>query len=252
MGYTPNELMVAVASRELRDGERVLVGVGIPNLACNLALRLHAPGLVLIYESGAIGARPARMPLSIGDPCLVTGAKSVCTMFEQFAYYLQGGRIDVGFLGGAQVDRWGTINSTVIGDYNKPRVRLPGSGGACDTAANAGRILIMTTHDRRKLVDRVDFVTSPGLPGGDGGRGRLGYPGRGPEAIITDLGVLRYDNTTGEMVLTDLHPGVTVEGVKERTGWLLKVASKVKTAQGPSERELSIMRSLDPRRVYLR
>ncbi len=252
MGYTPNELMVAVASRELRDGEKVLVGVGIPNLACNLALRLHAPGLVMIYESGAIGARPVRMPLSIGDPCLVTGAKSVCTMFEQFAYYLQGGRIDVGFLGGAQVDRWGNINSTVIGDYTKPRVRLPGSGGACDTTANAKRILIMTAQDKRKFVEKVDFVTSPGFVKGGSGRGGLGYPGGGPEAIITDLGILRFDRALGEMVLTEVHPGVSVQRVRDGTEWDLKVAEKLGTTEGPSQEELSIMRSLDPRRAYLR
>lgn len=252
MGYTPNELMVAVASRELRDGESVLVGVGIPNLACNLALRLHAPGLVMIYESGAIGARPVRMPLSIGDPGLVTGAKSVCTMFEQFAYYLQGGRIDVGFLGGAQVDRWGNINSTVIGDYRKPRVRLPGSGGACDIAANAKRILIMTTQDKRKFVEKVDFVTSPGFVKDGGGRGGMGYPGGGPEAIITDLGILRFDRALGEMVLTEVHPGVSVQKVRDGTGWDLKIAEQLGATEGPSQEELSIMRSLDPRRVYLR
>ncbi len=252
MGYTPTELMVTVASRELRDGEKVLVGVGIPNLACNLALRLHAPNLVMVYESGAIGSRPQRMPLSIGDPCLVTGAKSVCTMFEQFTYYLQGGRIDVGFLGGAQVDRWGNINSTVIGDYDRPKVRLPGSGGACDTAANAGRILILTSQDRRKFVGKLDFVTSPGHPHGPMDRAALGYPGGGPEAIITDLGILRYDRGVGEMVLEEIHPGVPVDKVRQNTGWDLRVAPELEVTREPTEEELSILRSLDPRRVYLK
>ena len=248
---TPSELMVVMASRELRDGEKVLVGVGIPNLAANLAKRLHAPNLVLVYESGTIGSNPVRMPLSIGDPCLVTGAQSICSMYEQFAYYIQAGRIDVGFLGGAQIDRFGNINSTVIGDYARPRVRLPGSGGACETAANVGRILVITPHETRRFIERVDFVTSPGFLDGKPRWARLHLQGGGPYAVITDLGTLKFDAATGEMTLASLNPGVTVDQVRERTPWDLRVAEPLGANPPPTERELIALRTLDPDRIYL-
>ena len=203
--YTPSELMVTVAARELKDGDSVLVGVGIPNLAANLAKKLQAPRLNMVYESGAVGSNPTRMPLSIGDPCLVTGAKSICSMYEQFAYYLQGGRIDVGFLGGAQIDKFGNINSTVIGPYKTPKVRLPGSGGACDIASNVKKIIVITPHEKRRFVEKVDFKTSPGFVDGKENWKGLKLLGGGPYAVITDLCTLKFDDATGEMMLASLH-----------------------------------------------
>jgi len=248
---TPSELMVTIAARELKDGESVLVGVGIPNLAANLAKRLHAPNLILIYESGTIGSNPSRMPLSIGDPCLVTGAKSVCSMYEQFAYYIQGGRIDVGFLGGAQIDKFGNINSTVIGSYKQPKVRLPGSGGACETASNVKKIIVITPHEKRRFIEKVDFVTSPGFLDGKPRWEALKLQGGGPYAVITNLCTMKFDPATGEMTLTALNPGVTVQQVQENMPWTLKVAGKVGQNPAPTEEELKVLRSLDPERIYL-
>lgn len=250
-GYSPSELMVVVAARELKDRESVLVGVGIPNLAANLAKKLQAPNLNMVYESGAVGSNPTRMPLSIGDPCLVTGAKSVCSMYEQFAYYLQGGRIDVGFLGGAQIDKYGNINSTVIGSYKAPKVRLPGSGGACDIASNVKKIIVITPHEKRRFVERVDFLTSPGFIDGKEKWRQLKLQGGGPYAVITDLGTLKFDDVTGEMTLASLHPGVTVEKVQENTPWKLKVAEKLAQTPAPTEKEIAALRALDPDRIYL-
>ncbi len=249
--YTPSELMVVVAARELKDGETVLVGVGQPNLAANVAMRLQAPHLNMVYESGAVGSNPTRMPLSIGDPCLVTGAKSVCSMYEQFAYYLQGGRIDVGFLGGAQIDKYGNINSTVIGQYKTPKVRLPGSGGACDIASNVKKIIVITPHEKRRFVEKVDFRTSPGFLDGKQAWRQLKLQGGGPYAVITDLCVMKFDDSTGEMMLVSLHPGVTIEKVQENTPWKLKVAEKLEQTQAPTEKELTVVRALDPDRMYL-
>jgi len=251
LDHTPSELMTVTAARELRDHETVFVGIGLPNLASNLAKRTHAPNLTMIYEAGVIGANPTRMPLSIGDPCLVSGSQSVCSMFEVFGLYLQAGRIDVGFLEGAQIDKYGNINSTVIGDYRAPKVRLPGSGGACDIASLAKRILIITRHESRRFPEKVDFVTSLGFLTGKHERERLGLDGGGPDAVITDLGVLRFDKETGEMMLDSIHPGVKLEDVKRNTGWDLKVSKELKITNEPSEEELSILRQLDPRRTYL-
>lgn len=249
--FTPSELMVIVAARELKDKETVLVGVGIPNLAANLAKKLQAPGLNMVYESGAVGSNPSRMPLSIGDPCLVTGAKSVCSMYEQFAYYLQGARIDVGFLGGAQIDKYGNINSTVIGDYKAPKVRLPGSGGACDIASNVKKIIVITPHEKRRFVEKVDFKSSPGFVDGKENWRKLGLQGGGPYAVITNLCTMKFDEATGEMTVVALQPGVTIEKVQENTPWKLKVADKLETTPAPTEKELSTLRSLDPQRMYL-
>jgi glutaconate CoA-transferase subunit B len=243
--------MTITAAKELRDGEIVFVGIGLPNLAVNLAKRTVAPNLVMIYEAGVIDANPTRLPLSIGDPCLVSGAKSVCSMFEVFSLYLQAGRIDVGFLEGAQIDKFGNINSTVIGDYKTPKVRLPGSGGACDIACLAKRILMVTTHERRKFPEKVDFLTSPGFLTGRKERERLGLDGGGPDAVITDLGIMRFDRETGEMVLTSVHPGVAVEDARNNTGWNLRVTDDLKITEEPSEKELLILRQLDPKRIYL-
>ncbi len=247
-----SELMVIVAARELKDRESVLVGVGLPNLAANLAKKLQAPNLLLVYESGAVGSNPSRMPLSIGDPCLVSGAKSVCSMYEQFAYYLQGGRIDVGFLGGAQIDKYGNINSTIIGKYKAPKVRLPGSGGACDIASNVKRIIVITPHEKRRFVEKVDFLTSPGFIEGKDGWRKLKLQGGGPYAVITNLCTFKFDEVTGEMTVTALHEGITMEQVQENTPWNVKVAEEVVTTPPPTEKEITTLRSLDPDKIYLR
>ena len=246
------ELMVIVAARELNDGESVLVGVGVPNLAANLAKRLHAPGLLMVYESGTVGSNPSRMPLSIGDPCLVSGAKSVCSMYEQFAYYLQGGRIDVGFLGGAQIDKYGNINSTVIGSYKTPKVRLPGSGGACDIASNVKRIIVITPHEKRRFVEKVDFLTSPGFIDGKEGWKKLKLQGGGPYAVITSLCTFKFDDVTGEMTVVALHEGVTLEQVQENTPWEVKVAAELERTPPPTQEEIETLRALDPDKIYLR
>ena len=245
--YTASEMMIAASARELADARVVFVGIGLPNVACNLAQRTVAPHLELVYEAGVYGARPDRLPLSIGDPCLVTGATSVVPMSHLFQYYLQAGRIDVGFLGVAQIDRYGNLNTTVIGPYQHPKVRLPGSGGGCDIALLARRVLVITRLSRRTFVEQLDFVTSPGhLTGGDA-RGRLGDYGQGPTAVITDMGVFRFDAETHEMTLTSLHPECTVAGVQEQVGWELRVAEELATTGQPTTEELRIMREeLDP------
>jgi glutaconate CoA-transferase subunit B len=247
---TPREMMVVSAARELADGQVVFVGIGLPNLACNLARRLHAPGLVLIYESGAIGAVPERLPVSIGDPALVTNSLGVASMVEVFYYYLQGGHIDVGFLQGAQVDRWGNLNTTVIGDYRAPTVRLPGSGGACEIALHARRIFVIAEKSPRTFPERLDFRTSPGhLEGGDTRR-RAGLPGEGPHGVITDVGSYRFED--GEMVLAALHPGVTLERARASLGWEVQVAGDLSTTEPPTREELRLLREvLDPERLYL-
>lgn len=248
--YTPSELMVSAAARELRDGEVVFVGIGLPNLACNLARRLHAPNLVLIYESGAVGAVPERIPVSIGDPALVTNSIAVASMSEIFFNYLQGGKIDVGFLQGAQIDRWGNLNTTVIGDYARPKVRLPGSGGACEIAINASRVLCIAAQSKKSFPAKIDFVTSPGhLTGGDA-RARLGMRGAGPQRVITDLAL--YDFEDGEMRVVSLHPGVTLDRVRENLGWEPRTAPDLATTAPPSEAELHLLRhDLDPQKLYL-
>jgi glutaconate CoA-transferase subunit B len=250
MEYNTNELMVCQAARQLRDGEVVFVGIGLPNLACNLARRMHAPNLVLIYESGAVGAAPERLPISIGDPALVTNSLSVCSMFDIFSYYLQGGLIDVGFLQGSQIDRWGNLNTTVVGDYAKPSVRLPGSGGACEIAILARKVVVIAPQSRRGFPERVDFVTSPGFLDGPETRRRLGMPGGGPAAVITNLGCYEFEG--GEMVLTSLHPGCTVERVRENIGWDVRVAADLGQTEPPRPEELRIIREeLDPTHLYI-
>lgn len=250
--YSSSEMMIVAASRLLRDGDVVFVGIGQPNLACNLARRTHAPNLNMIYEAGVIGAQPSRLPLSIGDPCLVSGAASICSMVEIFAYYLQNGKIDVGFLGGAQIDRFGNINATVIGPYHKPKVRLPGSGGAAEIAAWANRIYCLTPHQVRRFPEKCDFVTSAGFLSGRKEREAKGLRGGGPHEVVTDLGILTPDES-GELTLTALHPGATVEQAIKNTGWPLKVASDLKTTEPPTGEELRLLREeLDPTGMYLK
>ncbi len=250
--YTSSELLTVNAARLLRDGDVVFVGVGLPNLACNLARRTHAPGLVMLYEAGVIGAQPARLPLSIGDPTLVSGATAVCSMYDIFALYLQRGNVDVGFLGGAQIDRFGNLNATVIGAYQTPKVRLPGSGGAELIAAWANRCYVLTRHQKRRFPERVDFRTSAGFLNGRAERQAVGLRGGGPQAVVTDLGVLEPDEN-GELTLTALHPGKTVDEVRANTGWELKISPNLRYTDAPSAEELRILREeLDPQGIYLK
>lgn len=250
--YSAAELMTINAARLLRDGDVVFVGVGLPNLACNLARRTHAPDLVMIYEAGVIGAQPARLPLSIGDPTLVSGALAVCSMYDIFAFYLQRGNVDVGFLGGAQIDRYGNINATVVGDYNHPKVRLPGSGGSMEIAAWANRCYIITPHQKRRFPESVDFRTSAGFLGGKAEREAARLRGGGPQAVVTNLGILEPDEN-GELVLAALHPGATVEQARENTGWSLKAVSQPRMTAAPTPEELYILREeLDPSGIYLK
>lgn len=244
--------MAAVAARELRDGEVVFVGIGLPNLACNLARRTHAPHLVLIYESGAVGAIPSRLPLSIGDPALVTGSLMVCGMADVFQLLLQNGRIEVGFLGGAQVDRYGNINTTVIGPYERPRVRLPGSGGAAEIAIHAQRTLVIATLSPRAFPERVDFRTSPGQRVDGRTRAELGLRGAGPVKVITDKALLEADPETGELVLAALYPGVDEAEVRAGVGWDLRGRPRLARLEPPTATELRLLREvLDPQRRYL-
>lgn len=252
--FSMQEMMTAVAARELRDGEVVFVGIGLPNLACNLARATHAPKMVLIYESGAVGAVPERLPVSIGDPSLVTGSLMVATMADIFQCFLQNGRIEVGFLGGAQVDRYGNINTTVVGgSYAAPKVRLPGSGGAAEIAVHAKRVVIISKLSARAFPAQVDFITSPGQVAKGARRRDLGMPGAGPVKVVTDMGVLEPDPETGEMVLAGLYPGIDPEQVKPHVGWPLRVAARTYEVAPPSAEELRLLREvLDPRRLFLK
>lgn len=250
--YSSAELMIINAARLLRDGDVVFVGVGQPNLACNLAKRTHAPNLVMIYEAGVIGAEPERLPLSIGDPTLVSGALSVVSMYDIFSNYLQRGNVDVGFMGGAQIDKYGNINATTIGDYAQPKVRLPGSGGSQEIAAWANRCYIMTPHQKRRFPEKVEFMTSAGFIDGKGARQSRGLRGGGMLAVVTDIGILEPDES-GEMMLAALHTGRTAEEAQANTGWNLKVADSLKTTEQVTKKELRILREeLDPTGIYLK
>lgn len=278
-----DELMIVTAARALTDRQRVFVGIGLPNVACNLARRLHAPDLELVYESGVVGARPERLPASIGDPTLVSGAAAVCSLPEVFLYYLQGGLIDVGFLGAAQIDRYGNLNTTVIGPYDAPKVRLPGSGGACDIALLARQTIVIARQTPRLLVERVEFVTSPGhdrrvtqgsdidrcverVPAGSMQRSRSdrGFPrpgsmqrsrsdpgvrrsdpyGAGPRLLITDLAVYGFEGDPAELTVRSLHPGVTREEVASRIPWPIRMQDELPVTPGPSEGDLAILREV--------
>jgi glutaconate CoA-transferase subunit B len=237
-------MMSVAAARALVGRAVCFVGIGLPSLAANLARRLHNPGLSLIYESGTIGAKPTKPPLSIGDGELAMTADAVVTVPEIFNYWLQPGRIDVGFLGAAQLDKFGNINTTVIGPYDNPTVRLPGAGGAPEIAANCGEVFVVLRHSLRAFVEKVDFITSVGYGDGPGHRERLGLRGRGPVLVITDLGRLEPDPSTMELTLTGVHPGVSVDDVRAATGWALAVSPGLSTTEPPTEQELSIVRTL--------
>ena len=241
---TTDEVQTVVAARRLAHTKTVFIGVGRPSTAAILARIVHNPSLVLIYESGTIGAKPFRIPLSIGDGELSETADAVVSVPEMFNYWIGAGRVELAFLGAAQVDRFANLNSTVIGDYDGPRTRLPGAGGAPEIAASCGEVVVVVPHSRRTLVERLDFVTTVGHGDGPGARRRLGLRGKGPTAVITDLGVLEPDPETAALTLTQVHEGVTVEQAREATGWELAVAEQLRVTDPPSEAELTALREL--------
>lgn len=244
--WSADEMMCVAAARALRDGAVCFVGIGLPSTAANLARRTHAPNLVLVYESGTLGAKPGALPLSIGDGILADTADAVISVPEVFNYWLQPGRVDVGFLGAAQIDRYANINTTVIGgDYAHPTVRLPGAGGAPEIAASCRDVLVVVRQNRRTFVEKVDFVTSVGFGKGPGDRERLGLRGAGPRTVITDLGILEADPETCELTLTHLHPGVDLDAAKAATGWNLAIAPDLTETTAPTPEELAVLRSLE-------
>jgi len=245
--YSADEMMTIAAARMIRNGVTLFVGIGLPSAAANLARQTHAPDTVLIYESGTIGTKPTVLPLSIGDGELAETADAVVSIPEIFSYWLQAGRIGLGFLGAAQIDKFANINSTVIGPYDKPTVRLPGAGGAPEIACSCGEVLITLRQNKKAFVNKLDFVTSGGHFEGGESRQKLGLPGKGPTAVITDLGILTPDPVTKELTLTSVHPGVTPDQVEAATGWKLKVAPKVDTTAPPTAEELAVLRDLNER-----
>ncbi|MGA0931788.1 MAG: CoA-transferase subunit beta [Candidatus Nanopelagicales bacterium] len=241
---TTDEIMTVVAARELKNGVVCFVGIGLPSTAANLARHMHAPDAVLIYESGTIGAKPTTPPLSIGDGELADTADAVVSVPEIFTYWLQAGRVDVGFLGAAQLDKFGNINTTVVGNYDHPKVRLPGAGGAPEIAGSAKQVFLMLRQNPRAFVEQLDFRTSVGHHQGGHTREHLGTTGAGPTVIITDIGVLRVDPISGEFILTALHPGRTVEEAKAATGWELRVSDRLEVTEPPTHEELRTLRAL--------
>ncbi|MCD6567001.1 MAG: CoA-transferase subunit beta [Bacteroidales bacterium] len=244
-GYTSNEMMVITASRFLKNDAVVFIGIGLPSLAANLARKLHAPNISMIYESGTLDTKPDRPPLSIGDDELSRKALSIVSVPEMFRYWLQGGRIDIGFLGAAQIDRFANINTTVIGDYNYPKIRLPGAGGATEIAGFCTHTLVMLQQTSSNFVNTLDFISSVGFGKEGNSRPKLGFTGKGPQAVITDLGIMEQSPETKELIMTHLHPGVSVEQASESTGWPLKFAESIKTTTVPLEKELSLLRKLE-------
>lgn len=245
--YTSDEMMTVSAARMLRNGQICFVGIGLPSTAANLARLTHAPDAVLIYESGPIGAKPPVLPLSIGDGNLAETADTVVSTPEIFRYWLQGGRVDVGFLGAAQIDRFANINTTVLGDYHRPKVRLPGAGGAPEISALAKEVLIVIKQSERTFVEKLDFITSAGFLTGGDARERSGMPGRGPAAVLTDLCILRPETTSRECVVHSIHPGVTRETIRQKTGWPLRFAPDCTETASPTEHELNVLRELQRR-----
>jgi glutaconate CoA-transferase, subunit B len=245
--YTPAEMMTVAAARALRNADVCFVGIGQPSAACNLARYTHAPDIVLIYESGTLGTRPTVLPLSIGDGELCETALTTVSVPEMFRYWLQGGRITVGFLGGAQIDRFANLNTTVVGPYDKPKVRLPGGGGAPEIATACGEIFIIMAQSKRSFVGTLDFVTSLGHGEGSDHRVRLGVATKGPTRLMTDLCIFEPDPQTKEMIVTSIHPGVTREQIAENTGWPVRFADKVAETPPPSAHELDVLRELHAR-----
>jgi len=247
MTYTATEMMTVAAARALRDDDVCFVGIGLPSAACNVARLTHAPGITLIYESGTIATRPSVLPLSIGDGELCETALTTVPVPEMFRYWLQGGRITLGFLSGAQVDRFGNLNSTVIGSYDRPKVRLPGAGGATEIASSCGRIFIVMRQHARAFVEKLDFLTTLGHGPTGRERRRLGIETAGPALLVTDLCVLEPEPESNEFIVTALHPGVTREQVRESTGWPVRFAGGVRETEPPSARELEVLRDLHSR-----
>ncbi len=245
--YKPNEMMTIAAARALKNDDVCFVGIGMPSAAANLARLTHAPDITLIYESGTLGTKPNILPLSIGDGELCETAITTVPVAEMFRYWLQGGRIKVGFLGGAQIDKYANLNTTVVGPYDKPKVRLPGGGGAPEIATSCGEIFIIMAQSKRGFVDRLDFVTSVGHGDGGDARAKLGLKTKGPTRLITDLALLEPDAETKEMTVVSIHPGVTREQIQESTGWPVKFAAKVAETPAPTAQELEVLRDLQAR-----
>jgi glutaconate CoA-transferase subunit B len=247
MNYTPDELMTVAAARLLKNDHVCFVGIGLPSAACNLARLTHAPRLTLIYESGTIGTRPSVLPLSIGDGELCTQALTTVSVPEIFRYWLQGGHISIGFLSGAQVDRFANLNSTVIGPYDQPNVRLPGAGGAPEIATSCGEVFIIMRQSPRSFVPRLDFMTTLGHGDGSGHRARLGFSSKGPAKVITDLCIMEPSSETSELIVTSLHPGVKMDDVQRATGWKVVFAAQVAETPAPTTSELEALRDLQQR-----
>tara|TARA_B100000700_G_scaffold267573_1_gene307491 strand:+ start:483 stop:1271 length:789 start_codon:yes stop_codon:yes gene_type:complete len=250
LDYTAGEMMTVTAARALENGTTCFVGIGLPSEAANLARLTHAPDVVLIYESGTLQTKPEVLPLSIGDGELAETALTTVSVPEMFRYWLQGGKINLGFLGTAQIDRYCNLNTTLIGDYTAPKVRLPGGGGAPEIATNAGEVFITLKHSKRAFVDQVDFITTLGF--GRDGKGRDGVPniGKGPTRVITDLCVMKPDPETKELVVVSLHPGVSAEQVQEATGWEIRFTETLESTPEPSARELEVLRGLKERTAH--
>lgn len=246
-GFTPDEMMTIAASRALRPEDVCFVGIGAPSAACNVARLTHAPDITLIYESGTIGTAPDVLPLSIGDGELCDTAVTTVSVPEMFRYWLQGGRVSVGFLGAAQLDKFGNINTTVIGDYDNPKVRLPGGGGAPEIASSCGEIFITMKQSSRGMVNKIDFFTSFGHGEGGDDRAKLGITTKGPTLLVTDLAIWKPDPKTKEFTVTSMHEGVTREQVQETCGWPVRFADNVDTTPAPTELELTTLRDLQAR-----
>lgn len=250
--FTRAEMMVVEASREIKDGEIVIIGVGFPLIGSLLALRTHAPSALLLTEIGVVGARPKRLPFAVTDPCLIPGSAMACALFDVLGFMLQGGYIDIGFLGGAQIDKYGNLNTTVIGNYSEPKAYLSGSGGANDIASLSKRVVIIMRHGVQRFVEKVDYITSPGYLNGYDSRERAGLKG-GPSAVISDMGTFRFDEKTKEMYIDTYHRGATVEQIKENTGFDIKVSPTVEETKPPTVEEIELLRNeIDPNGVYLR
>ncbi len=247
MEYTPSEMMTIAAARALKNDDVCLVGIGMPSTSCNLARLTHAPDITLIYESGTIGSKPAVLPLSIGDSQLCDTALTTVDVPEMFRYWLQGGRITVGFLGGAQIDRFANLNTTVVGSYDTPKVRLPGGGGAPEIATSCGEIFIIMSQNRRAFVEKLDFVTSLGHGQGGAHRARLGVKTKGPTRLVTDLCIFEPDGESREMTVTSIHPGVGRDQIDGNTGWKVRYGDKVADTPAPTSNELNVLRELHAR-----
>lgn len=245
--FTPNEMMTIAAARALKNEDVVFVGIGMPSAASNLARLTHAPNITLIYESGTLATKPSALPLSIGDGELCETALTTVSVPEMFRYWLQGGRITVGFLGGAQIDRFANLNTTVVGPYDKPKVRLPGGGGAPEIANSCGEIFIIMAQGKRSFVDKLDFVTSLGHGEGGDHRGRLGVKTKGPTRLVTDLCIFEPDPNSKEMTVVSIHPGITREKIQENTGWPVRYANNVAETPAPTAKELAVLRELNAR-----